>query len=110
MSRADDIAAYLDEDPFGECGPRTPAPRATQLEAPPGRPSKAGLGGPQDRPAPAVPRSWQDQIIQDVKELLGGRIITNYRHRGQSRRGQRHVLRARAEAQGVSALADDPAL
>jgi hypothetical protein len=30
MGRADDLAAFLDEDPFGECGPGTPAPRAAR--------------------------------------------------------------------------------
>jgi len=71
MARADDLAAFLDEDPFGECGSGTPAPRATRLEAP---------------PPPGVPLSWQDQIVQDVKELFGGKVVQNHRNRWKSRK------------------------
>jgi hypothetical protein len=32
MGRVEDIAAFLDEDPFGECGPGTPDSRAHRPE------------------------------------------------------------------------------
>jgi hypothetical protein len=71
MARADDLAAYLDEDPFGERGAGTPPDRATPRR---------------ETPPPAVPPSRDAQIIADVKEIFGAKIVKNHRHRRKSRR------------------------
>jgi hypothetical protein len=94
MGHFEDLAAFLDEYPFGESGTKTPATRATHQEAPP----------------PNASPSWQDQIIQDVKELFGGKSFQNHRVIRKSWGRQRHVLRARPEAEGFSEMADDAAL
>jgi hypothetical protein len=98
MGLADDIAAFLDEDPFGECG----GPKRVRASATTTRREKP--------PNPAAsPVSQQPQIVRDTLEVFGGRILEIDRRGRQGGGGQRPVLRARPAAEGVSALADDPA-
>jgi hypothetical protein len=94
MGHFEDLAAFLHEYPFGECGTKTPATRATHQEEEP----------------PDASLSWQDQIIQDVKELFGGKAVQNHRVIRKIWGRQRHVLRARPEAEGFSEMAEDAAL